>query len=159
FAGPNFVDNFDSGVNSPPWFAWGPSPGQNLLLSSTSHSLSGTMSAFQPNADPAGWNAYADFGATTGAVTATVWQYEDNTNSNTTSAPVAGYLALYGTSASGPQAFTDYDYLGVQPAGGPVTNPNDYYIRTAIGDTFIDTGVARKAGWTEFQIQADAGLS
>lgn len=155
--GVNFSDTFESGVSGSVWTMWS-GANQNLLTTDSSHNitLGGAQSARVWASDPAAWNGYADFGATSDSLRATVYLFEDFSNNGSNPAqPVTSMLSLYGNSGTGPGAFTDYIQLGVVPfyPGGSMT----YGFRTGYNDAnalgIIDTGVSRKAGWTKLAIE------
>ena len=156
-----FSDTFEGGVSGSIWAPWTPGPpGQNLLTTDPSHNITpgGGLSARAFASAPASWNGYADFGATSASLRATVYLYEDFNNPGTNpSQPVTSMLSLYGNAAS-PDAFSDYIQLGVVPfyPGGSVT----YGFRTRYNDSnglgILDTHVSRKAGWTKLSIQVDS---
>jgi hypothetical protein len=172
FAAVSFFDNFEAGVHSPPWYNWtdgavwpppNPSGINNLLATSTSHNHTpgGTTSALAWKADPAAWNAYADFGATSDSIHVEAWLFEDYNNPGTNPAqPVTNMLSVYGDAAN-PGAFSDYIQLGVvafYPSGSA-----GYGFRTAYNDAhglgIINTGVSRKAGWTKLSFDVDSVAS
>ena len=79
-------DDFENGVGGDTvWSPWGnvsgdshtPNGYNNLVTTDTNHALSGTHSARAWEADPAHWNGYADFGATSAGLKATVHLYDD----------------------------------------------------------------------------------
>src|SRR3712207_1982809 len=92
-AAPNFFDDFENGVGGTPnqWQVIGSTNNSgttlsginNRLTTSNSHNITpgGFNSAKATASDPAAWNAYSDFGTTTGAFTASVWMYEDRSYS------------------------------------------------------------------------------
>lgn len=160
-AAPSFFDDFEAGVGGTyTWTAWSPGPpANNVPTTSTDHNHTpgGQYSAKTPQSDPAGWVAYADFGAYGGTLYAEAYLYEDYNNDGTNpSFPVTNMFSLYGDAAN-PNAFTDYMQLGVVPfyPGGSQT----YGFRTLYNDSnalgIIDTGVSRKAGWTKLSIEVD----
>lgn len=158
-----FSDNFEAGVSGAVWKPWTTGGNDNLVTTDTAHNHTpaGTKSAKVFASDPAAWNGYADFGATTipggQSLRADAWLFEDFNNNGTNGAqPVTNMLALFGDAAT-PNAFSDYIQLGVVPffPGGSQT----YGFRTKYNDTngggIINTGVSRKAGWTKLSIEAD----
>jgi len=162
-AATNLYDDFENGVGGDIVYTpWNGTPGDpttpfgndNLVTTATNeHSKSGIRSARAWASDPAAWNGYADFGATMGAVRASVWVYEDKTDPGTTH-PVTNMLSLYGD-ASNPNLFTDYLQVGVvpfYPAG------SQGYGWRSLSDGINDASPAtvRKAGWTNLVIEADA---
>jgi hypothetical protein len=167
-AAPNFFDDFENGVGGTPnqWQVIGSANNSgttlsginNRLVTSSDHNItpSGVNSAKGFASDPAAWNAYSDFGTTTGAFTASVWMYEDRSYSalddpvNNTQ-PVNGFLGIVGESGGNP-AFTEFLYLGVVGQGGSRTH---YGTRSLSGGFFTST-IAREAGWTKLTIDADA---
>jgi hypothetical protein len=158
-----FSDNFESGVNGSIWKPWTTGGNDNLLTGDTSHNHTpaGNQAARANASDPATWNGYADFGATTvpagQRLRADVWLFEDFNNNGTNPAqPVTNMLALFGDAAT-PNAFTDYIQLGVVPffPGGSQTYGFRTRYNDATGGGIIDTGVSRKPGWTELSIEAD----
>jgi hypothetical protein len=168
-AAPAFYDNFEAGVNGTnTWYNWGsstwpppnPSGINNLLTTSDNHNHTpgGTYSARATATDPAAWNAYSDFGATSETIRAEVWLFEDFSNDGTNSSqPVTNMLSLCGDGAN-PGVFSDYIQLGVvpfYPSGSARYGFRTRYNDNAGGGT-IDTGVSRKAGWTQLAIEVDA---
>jgi hypothetical protein len=161
-----FLDDFEAGVQGTVWTPWPPAypSGINNLVTTdvaNNHSPGGTQSARAWEADPAAWNGYADFGATSGSIRADVYLYEDFKVPGTDPAkPVSNMLALFGDNPTGPNGFSDYLEFGVVPfySGGSQT----YGYRTLYADTLggglaaVDTGVARKFGWTKLSIEADS---
>jgi hypothetical protein len=158
----SFFDDFEAGVGGThAWYNWAtsgatwpppnPSGINNLLTTSTdhNHTLGGSKSAREWASDPAAWNAYSDFGVTSGRVVATVWVFEDLSNPGTN--PITNMLALYGAGAN-PGVFSDYLYLGIQ---SNISNTT-YSIRSSTGG-FVNTGVARHSGWTQLKIDASTG--
>lgn len=158
----SFYDDFENGVGGDIVYApWGnvsgdptsPNGINNLVTTATEYSTSGIKSARVWASDPAAWNGFVDFGATSGALRASVWVYE-NYNDPGTVNPVTCMLSLYGDSGTGnPGAFTDYLQLGVvpfYPAGS-----TGYGWRTA-SDGIFNANVSREAGWTELAIEADS---
>jgi hypothetical protein len=151
--GANFSDTFESGVSGSIWTKW-TGANDNLLTTDSSHNITpaGAQSARVWASDPAAWNGYADFGASSAPLRATVYLFEDyNNNGSNPAQPVTSMLSLYGDGA-GPGSFTDYMQLGVVPfwPGGSAT----YGYRTPAG--MVDTGVSRKAGWTKLSIEVDS---
>jgi hypothetical protein len=71
--------------------------------------------------------------------------------------PVTNMLSVYGDAAN-PGVFTDYIQLGVVPFYP--SGSQRYGFRTLYNDSTgggaIDTGVSRKAGWTQLAIEVDA---
>ncbi len=163
--GVGFYDDFENGVGGDIVYApWGnlsgdpttPNGINNLLTTATGeHSHSGNRSARAWASDPAAWNGYADFGATSASLRASVWLYEDLSDPGTAN-PVTCMLSLYGDSGTqNPGAFTDYMQLGVvpfYPAGS-----QGYGWRTASGGINNTVpAVSRKSGWTELAIEVDS---
>lgn len=157
---PNFFDDFEGGVSGSVWTKW-TGGSQEILQSSSNHNITpgGSKSARAFEADPTAYNAYADFGAWGGFLAAEVYIYEDfNNKTNDPSRPVTNMLALVGDTGGAVGFGTDYIQLGVVPfyPGGNLT----YGFRTRFNDNngfgIIDTGVARKAGWTKLAIEVDA---
>jgi len=155
----SFFDDFEGGVSGSVWTKWTGSS-QEILQTSNSHNitLGGTQSARAFEADPTAYNAYADFGATSGFVRAEVYVFEDFSNDGTNpSQPITNMLALVGDNGTAIPTFsTDYLQLGVVsflPAGS-----TGYSTRSRAGgaDVSSDTGVDRSAGWTKLAIEADA---
>ncbi len=160
-----FADNFEaaSAVDGAVWKPWTTGGNDNLVIADTAHNHTpaGSKSAKAVASDPATWNGYADFGATTvpggQRLRADVWLFEDFNNNGTNPAqPVTNMLALFGAAAT-PNAFSDYIQLGVVPfyPGGSMTYGFRTRYNDATGGGIIDTGVSRKAGWTELSIEAD----
>ncbi len=161
-----FSDNFEAGVRGTVWTPWPPAnpSGINNLVTTDSgvdHTPGGMQSARAWESDPAAWNGYADFGATSTSIRAYVYVYENLHLPGTDPAkPVSNMLALFGDTASGPDAFSDYLEFGVVPfyPGGS----QNYGYRTLYADTLagglaaVDTGVARKFGWTKLSIEVDS---
>jgi hypothetical protein len=167
-----FVDDFEAGVGGThAWYNWNggggdpwpppnPSGINNRLTTdgSHNHTPAGSQAARAHASDPAAWNAYSDFGAESGSIRAEAYLFEDFNNNGTNAAqPVTNMLSLYGDAAN-PGAFSDYTQLGVvpfYPSGsaryGFRTRYND-----ATGGGIIDTGVSRKAGWTQLAIEVDS---
>lgn len=164
-AAPYLYDDFENGVGGDIVYApWGnvsgnpasPNGINNLVTTATNeHSVSGIRSARANSSDPAAWNGYADFGASSGFVRASVWVFEDKSDPGTSN-PVTNMLSLYGDSGTNnPNAFTDYLQVGVvpfYPAGS-----QGYGWRSASGGIQnASPATARKAGWTQLAIEADA---
>jgi hypothetical protein len=161
-----FSDDFEAGVQGTVWTPWPPAhPAgiNNLVTTDTgnNHTPGGAQSARVWESDPAAWNGYAEFGITATSIRADVYVYENLVVPGTNPAkPVSNMLALFGDHPSGPDGFSDYLQLGVVPfyPGGSQT----YGYRTLYADTLagqlaaVDTGVARKAGWTKLSIEADS---
>lgn len=169
FAVPSFFDDFEAGVGGTnTWYNWAggatwpppnPSGINNLLITSDNHNHTpgGSKSARANASDPAAWNAYSDFGAYGGSIVASVWLFEDfSKDGNNPSEPVTNMFSLYGDGAN-PGVFSDYIQLGVVPfyPGGSKTYGFRTRYHDATGAGIIDTGVARKAGWTKLGIQVD----
>jgi hypothetical protein len=159
-ATPNFSDNFESGVSGSVWHPWTTGGNDNLVTTDTGHNHTpgGSQTARVFASDPAAWNGYADFGSDAGAIHSEVYLYEDFSNNGTNGAqPVTDMFALIGAGAT-PNGFSDYLQLGVVPffPGGSQT----YGFRTKYNDTnglgIINTGVARKAGFTKLAIDVDS---
>lgn len=157
---PNFHDNFENGVLGSVWTVW-PGSNQDLLTTSTDHNHTpgGSQSARAFASDPAAWNAYADFGSTSGSVYADAWVFEDFSNNGTNPAqPITNMLCLIGDTGGSVGFSTDYLQLGVVPfwPGGSTT----YGWRSKYGDAnqggSQSVGVPRQAGWTHLAIQADS---
>ena len=159
----SFYDDFENGVGGDIVYApWGnvsgdptsPNGINNLLTTATNeYSKSGIRSARAWATDPAAWNGFVDFGATSGALRASVWLYENLADPGTVN-PVTCMLSLYGDSVTGnPNAFTDYLQLGVVPFY--IAGSTGYGWRTASGGIF-NASVSREAGWTELAIEADS---
>ena len=74
-AAPNFFDDFEGGVNSGVWTKW--SGSSELLQTSSDHNITpgGSQSARAFAADPTDYNAYADFGAWGGFLSAEVYLF------------------------------------------------------------------------------------
>jgi hypothetical protein len=158
-----FSDDFEAGVSGSVWKPWTTGGNDNLLTTDTSHNHTpaGSKSARVFASDPAAWNGYADFGSTTisagQTLRADAWLYEDFSNNGTNGAqPVTNMFALFGAAAT-PNAFSDYIQLGVVPffPGGSQTYGFRTRYNDATGGGIINTGVSRKAGWTELSIEAD----
>ena len=134
------------------------------------HEPGGVLSARAVEADPWVYNSYADFGATGGSLRAIVYLFEDknhvppypeydNQPQVQQRVKVTSMFSLWGDSATGPEAYSDYLQLGVVPTfpGGGTT----YGIRTKYNDDHglgtIDTGVEReKSQWMKLEIDADS---
>lgn len=149
----SFYDDFESG-NMANWTQY---PGSAAALAiSTDHNIvpgAGQYSAKQ-DALVAGGNGIASyhyFGQTTGPLTVEAYIYDDFT---TSADPVQGAITLQTDDGSGTPNFSDYLRLGILQFSGQNA---DYAFRTA-ADGFIDTGVARKQGWTKLGIQVDSGV-
>lgn len=151
-------DDFEGGVSGSVWTKWS-GANQEILQTDGSHNitLGGSLSARAHAADPTGYSAFADFGANGGRLEADVALFEDFNEPGTDPArPVTNMLALFGAGAH-PNVFSDYLQLGVVPfyPGGS----QRYGFRTRYNDAnglgIIDTGVSRKAGWTELEIKVD----
>jgi hypothetical protein len=156
-------DDFENGVGGDIVYApWGnvsgdsstPNGINNLVTTDSSHALSGTQSARAWASDPAAWNGYTDFGATSGRVYAEVYVFEDLSDPGTVN-PVTNMLSLYGDSGTNnPNAFTDFLQLGVvpfYPAGS-----TGYGWRTPAGINNASPATPRKQGWTKLAIDAAA---
>jgi hypothetical protein len=161
---PNFSDTFEppTGVSGAVWTPWSPAAPagiNNLVITSSSHNITpgGSQSAQANASDPAAWNGYADFGAYDGYIQSSVYVFEDLSNPGSGDQPVTNMFALLGDSGTGPGAFTDYLQLGVVPffPGGTTTYGFRTRYNDATGSGIIDTGVARKAGWTKLGIEVD----
>ncbi len=162
-AAPNLYDDFENGVGGDIVYApWGNNPGDpttpnginNLVTTDNSHALSGTQAARVHASDPAAWNGYTDFGATTGDVRAEVYVFEDfNEPGTDPNRPVTNMLSMYGD-APNPGAFTDFLQVGVvpfYPAGS-----TGYGVRSSTGGIVnASPATPRKAGWTKLAIEAD----
>jgi len=166
---PNLFDNFNNGVGGD--IVWTPITGvngtsttpvgiNNLMQTSSSKNFEGTgpglNSALTPQSDPAAWNGYTDFGSTTGALSASVWIFEDRSYSLLddpgNNQPVNGFIGVVGENGSNQPAFTDFYYLGVVGQGGSRTN----YGTRNITQGFTTSAIPREAGWTKLQIDIDA---
>jgi MYXO-CTERM domain-containing protein len=170
-AAPNLFDDFENGVGGDiVWAPHGntsgnpttPNGNNNLVTTATNeHSVSGIRSARAFASDPATWNGFTDFGATTGFVRASVWVFEDynyGTHSDPgETQPVTTMLSLWGDSGTNALSTgTDYLQLGVVsflPGGN-----QQYSVRSRVNgaDPSANTFVTRKAGWTHLAIEADA---
>jgi hypothetical protein len=165
-AAPNFFDDFENGVGGTPnqWQVIGSANNSgttlsginNRLATSNSHNFTpgGINSARAFASDPAAWNAYSDFGSTTGGIYAEVWMFEDRSYSALddpfNNQPVNGFLGIVGESGGNP-AFTDYYYLGVVGQGGSRT----HYGTRNITQGFTTSAIPREAGWTKLTLQID----
>jgi hypothetical protein len=159
-ATPNFSDNFESGVSSSVWHPWTASQPDNLVTTDANHNHTpgGTNAARVTASDPAQWNGWADFGSDPGPIHAQTYLFEDFSNNGTNGAqPVTNMFALFGAAAT-PNAFSDYLQLGVVPffPGGSQTYGFRTRYNDATGGGIINTGVARKAGFTKLAIDADS---
>lgn len=157
-------DDFENGVGGDIVYApWGnvsgdtttPNGNSNLVTTDSSHALSGTKSARVFASDPANWNGYTDFGATAGHIYASVYVFEDLSNSGANN-DVTNMLSLYGDAGNNnPGSFTDYLQLGVvgfYPAGSA-----GYGWRTLTdGINNASPVTSRKQGWTKLAIDAAA---
>lgn len=159
YAAPTFFDNFESGLNGTVWPKW-PSATDHLNSSNNRSHAGGTLSVRQDPEDPFTLANYHDFGATAGAVDASMWVWDDNSSQGTASAPVNFYFGLYGDSAS-PTDDTDHLLLGLSPTF-PDLNTYGYNSKlTGIGNTGVTrtqaiAGSADSSGWFLLDIQADA---
>src|SRR5690606_16549338 len=95
-------DDFEQGVRGDVWFKW-PQESSDIPVDtlhtsdSANHTPDGELSARAWEADPAGYAAYADFGATSGTVRAETWIYDPFEDQGLdTSRPVSIMLALIG---------------------------------------------------------------
>lgn len=91
------------------------------------------------------------FGQKTGALQASVYIFEDLTNPTGALGAVNTAMTLSQDNGSGQPSFSDYLRIGV--LGG--NSNSNYSIRTATGG-YVDTGVARKSGFTKLGIEVDA---
>jgi len=105
---------------------------------------------------------YHDFGAAAVAVTATAWLWDDNsTGTGIPPYPVNIFVGLFGDSASGPTANTDYLLLGLDPS---FVNNNTYGYKSlsgGVGNTSITrtaaiAGSADASHWIKLTIQASS---
>jgi hypothetical protein len=158
----NFTDDFDpSGVDTAIWHKWPEAGADESLWTSNAQNYTpgGMYSAMAIEADPFGYVGYADFGSTADPIYAEVWVFDtlDDDGMNV-DRPVSCMLALIGAAASPPD-YTDYLQLGVV-AWYTHGLSHNYAIRTKYRDLhgggFIDTGVARKPGWTKLAIAAES---
>jgi hypothetical protein len=158
----DLADDFDpNGIDGAVWLKWPEAGADEPLWTSNGHNHTpdGIFSAMAIEADPFGYASYADFGSTAGAVYAEVWVFDtlDDPGTNI-DRPVSCMLSLVGA-ADFPPAYTDYLQLGVVAW---YTNglSRTYAIRTKYRDQhgggYIDTGVARKLGWTKLGIAAES---
>jgi len=148
-----FFDDFESGDMS----NWTQTPGSDAALSifgpdsfKNQVPAGGLYSARQSAlvATGNGIQSFHNFGPQSGAVKAEVWMFEDFTS---TQDPVQGGITLTAQNGSGEPDFAEFLRIGVLQFSGTNT---EYAFRTATGG-FVTTGVARKAGWTKFGIEAD----
>ncbi len=97
----------------------------------------------------AGVQSYHNFGPQSGAVFAEAYMFEDLT---TFGDPVQGGITLTAQNGGGEPDFAEFLRIGVLQFAGT----NQFYsFRTNTGG-FVTTNVARKSGWTKFNIEADA---
>jgi hypothetical protein len=82
-----FSDNFETGFNGANWPKW-PTASDHLNSSNNRSHAGGMLSVRQDPEDPATLANYHDFGATSDAVTASVWVWDDNSATGTASQPV-----------------------------------------------------------------------
>ena len=168
-AAPIFFDNFDNCFHGEPglvgwvWPKWPNATDHMNAWNNHNHTPGGTTSIRQDPEDPATLANYHDFGAAAVAVTATAWLQDENSAIGVYAFPVNFYFGLYGDSASGPTANTDYLLIGLAP---PPTfaDYNTYGYKTKTGGAG-NTGVTRSAaiagsadasGWIKFTIHADS---
>jgi hypothetical protein len=158
-AAPTFFDNFEGGFNGTAWPTW-PTANDHLNSSNNRSHAGGTLSVRQDPEDPATLANYHDFGATAGAVDASVWVWDDNSSQGTASAPVNFYFGLYGDSAS-PTDDTDHLLLGLSPTFADL-NTYGYKSKlngsgnTGFTRTAAITGSVDHSGWFLLDVQADA---
>lgn len=167
-AAQSFYDDFENGVGGTPhqWQVISSANGSGTTLAGINNRLTtdntknitpaGTNSARAFASDPAAWNAYADFGITSGAFRASVWMFEDNSynqaNDPLETQPVNGFLGIVGHNGSNQPAFTEFLYLGVVGQGGSRT----HYGTRSLSSGFFTSSIARESGWTKLVIDADA---
>lgn len=153
------IDDFEQGVRGDIWKKW-PEADETLKTDeSANHTPAGMQSARAYEADPYGYAAYADFGATAGAVRAEVWIHDPLDDDGLDyDRPVSIMLALVGASDE-PESWTDYLQFGVC-AWYDDGFTSRYTVRTKYHDTsglgYIRTQTYRKQGWTKLAIEADA---
>jgi hypothetical protein len=161
-----FSDDFDPSPHATyvPW----PGTPSDLLASDTAHALSDGHSVRAFASDPGNWtSSYALTNnlanGFTGAVSADVYVWDDNSVANTGATPVNAMLAYAGANGTTTPGFgTDYAELGI--ISGNTANVNDWVVRVrsydqAHGTTWFDTGISRAslaATWVHLQIIADA---
>ena len=169
-ATPLFFDNFDNSFPGEPsfigslWPKW-PTANDHLNLSDNrSHTPCGTCTN-SIRVDPMYHVTLAnfhDFGAAAVAVTATAWLWDDNsTGTGIPPYPVNLFVGLFGDSAIGPTANTDYLLLGLDPG---FTNNNIYGYKSlsgGVGNTSVTrpaaiAGSADGSHWIKLTIQADS---
>lgn len=166
---PLFADNFDNSFPGEPalissiWPKWPNATDHMNAWNNHNHTPGGTTSIRQDPEDPATLANYHDFGAAAVAVTATAWLQDENSAIGVYAFPINFYFGLYGDSASGPTANTDYLLLGLTP---PPTfaDYNTYGYRTksgGAGNTFVTrsnaiAGSADGSGWIKMTIHADS---
>lgn len=173
-----FYDDFEHGVShGPSGGTWTKYPGATEYLqgdSSHNHTPGGSQSARAWEADPYVYNSYADFGATSAGLKATVYLFEDMSyvppylDQPTWKQPyieVRSMFSLFGDSPGGPSDLTDYLQLRLIPDVDRPPNPApdhfSYGIETKYNDDhglgIIDTGVLRKKSqWMKLEIDADS---
>lgn len=161
-AQPGFFDDFEpTGVDHGLWPKW--PEATEALQTGGAHVRSPTHSARAIEADPHGYASYRDFGATSGAVYAEVWVWDEmDDNGMNYDRPVSNMLALVGA-APDPAQWTDYLQLGVVAWYDPDGMSDTYSIRTRYRDDagpeiadYVDTGVPRKLGWIKLGIAAES---
>jgi hypothetical protein len=157
-AAQNLSDDFESGVGA--WSLWPAGGTQNTMSHSSNHNITpGGQYSARADIGEAGWTLVRDFGATSNAVRASVWVFEDYNNPTGGSGNVTNMLALVGDNGTSSPNFSDeYLQLGVVSflPGGNANYSTRARQGGSGGDTSTNTGVSRKAGWTHLVIHADA---
>jgi hypothetical protein len=180
-----FFDDFENGVSRNTsggiWYGYDNgffgNPQWLESDSSHNHTPAGSKSARAYEADPWVYNSYADFGATGGGLTATVYLYEDMTYTPPYTDPhelqrepyieVRSMFTLFGDSANGPSEIDpNSDYLQIRLIPDAIRPPDPapayytYGIRTKYNDDnslgIIDTLVQRRADWLKLTIEVDS---
>jgi hypothetical protein len=174
-----FFADFENGVSrNTSGGTWTRYPGAiEWLQSDTSHNHTpgGSLSARAVEADPYTYNSYADFGATSGGLRATVYSFEDMTyvppylDHPVWKRPyieVRSMFSLFSQPPSGPgDPLGDYIQIRLIPdvvrPENPAPDHYSYGIRTKYNDDhglgIIDTGVLRKESeWLKLVIEVDS---
>lgn len=163
-----FSDSFESASAPGTYQPW-PGSGQNTLALEANHPHTGAQSARAFATNPGGWSDSYTLSSNTAGVTSgissDVWVWDDNSQTQGASTPVAAMLAFAGANGTTTPGFgTDYAELGLIPGNTAPNGLTDWVIRVssydaAHGTTWFDTGVPRSKGFIHLAITADANPS
>ena len=164
-AAPLFFDNFDNSFPSEPgfpgsvWPIWPIATDHMNASQNHNHTPGGTTSIKLDPEYHATLANYHDFGAAAVTVSATAWLFEDNNQIGSSTYPITVSIGLYGDSASGPTANTDYLLLGLNPGYADYNTYGYKSLTGGIGNTSVTrsnaiAGSVDGSRWIKLTIQA-----